>query len=401
MKKVKLIKIEPDANNNKIYLMEDNENGNFTAQWGRVEGHLSSMTYSMSSWDKKYKEKLRKGYEDVTYLFIDENTTTNNSKTEVKQISNNVIKQLVDKLQAYANKTVVENYSVTTDNVTQKQVDTAQELINNLLDNNDKEDINKILVKLFKIIPRKMKHVKDHLLIELSDLDKIIDKEQKLLDVMQGQIKVNNLQKQDVKEEVDNHKDILQLMGLTIEEVSPKEVDYIKEKLGEIKNKYKNAYKVINKRTQERFNKCLDNAKDKKIYTFWHGSRNENIWSIIDNGLVLRPTNAVISGKMFGYNIYFADKARKSYGYTSGKGSYWAKGNSDIAIMLLYDVHVGKQYHIYKHTRECYDLCAEKLEKLGNYDSIYAHGGVDLINDEFIVCKESQLTIKYLVELQG
>ena len=65
--------------------------------------------------------------------------------------------------------------------------------------------------------------------------------------------------------------------------------------------------------------------KNKKL--LWHGSRNENWMSIISNGLILNP-NAVITGKMFGQGIYFAPKSRKSFGYTSYDGSYWARGNS-------------------------------------------------------------------------
>jgi len=38
---------------------------------------------------------------------------------------------------------------------------------------------------------------------------------------------------------------------------------------------------------------------------FFHGSRNENWWNIIKNGLQLNP-NAKITGKMLGHGIYLA-----------------------------------------------------------------------------------------------
>jgi poly [ADP-ribose] polymerase len=257
-------------------------------------------------------------------------------------------------------------------------------------------------------MPRKMGRVSDHLITidnYSSKFNKLIDDEQKLLDVMEGQVKVANLNKTNntdiIKEETSKSLTLLEAMGLIIEPTSDSDVLVIKKQLGEIADKYSNSYKIINKKTQTKFDNFISKITNKKTELFWHGSRNENWWSIIDTGLVLRPSNAVISGKMFGYNLYFADKARKSYGYTSGRGSYWARGNSDEAIMGLYRVHLGNQYHIYKHTSECYNLCDKKLKELGNYDSIYAHGGVDLRNDEFIIPLESQCTIEYLVELKG
>ncbi|MFR1480267.1 MAG: hypothetical protein ACLSB9_33645 [Hydrogeniiclostridium mannosilyticum] len=79
---------------------------------------------------------------------------------------------------------------------------------------------------------------------------------------------------------------------------------------------------------------------------FWHGSRTENWWSILRTGLVLRPTNSVINGKMFGYGLYFAPRARKSVGYTSLRGSYWAGGHSNYGFMALYEVVYGKPYDV-------------------------------------------------------
>jgi poly [ADP-ribose] polymerase len=113
-------------------------------------------------------------------------------------------------------------------------------------------------------------------------------------------------------------------------------------------------------------------------------------------GLLIRPSNAVHSGSMFGDGIYFADKFQKSFGYTSGRGSYYAGGSSNEAILALYDVHVGEQKHIKHHDSSCYSLSAKVLAKDG-FDSVFAHGGADLRNNEYIVYQSPQSTIKYLV----
>jgi poly [ADP-ribose] polymerase len=121
----------------------------------------------------------------------------------------------------------------------------------------------------------------------------------------------------------------------------------------------------------------------------------------METGLVLRPTNAVISGKMFGYGTYFADKARKSYGYTSGRGSYWANGSADEAIMALFDVHLGNSLDVQRRESWMGSLNETQLKVKGDYDSLFAKGGVDLINNEYITYNQDQSTIKFLIQLKG
>jgi poly [ADP-ribose] polymerase len=115
---------------------------------------------------------------------------------------------------------------------------------------------------------------------------------------------------------------------------------------------------------------------------------------------VLRPANAVISGKMFGYGLYFADKFRKSLNYSSLYGSYWARGNAHKAYLAVYEVHTGTQLHVKHHEPWCGLLTEERLKAKGQqYDSVFAEGGADLVNNEYIVYNEAQCTIKYLVEV--
>ena len=171
--------------------------------------------------------------------------------------------------------------------------------------------------------------------------------------------------------------------------------------MGDNSKIFKKVYKVINLRTQKAFDQHLRGAKSKKTELFWHGSRNENWLSIMKAGLVLRPANAVINGKMFGYGLYFVDKFQKSLNYTSHRGAYWTGGTSKKAFLALYDVHVGKQLKIQKHAAWCYELSEKNLKKQGaNYDSLFAKGGADLINNEYIVYNSAQSTIRYLVEVQ-
>jgi len=103
---------------------------------------------------------------------------------------------------------------------------------------------------------------------------------------------------------------------------------------------------------------------------------------------------------MYGAGTYFADQARKSLGYTSLQGSYWAQGCSNEAFMGLYQVHLGNMLEKQKHEGWMYNLNEKRLKELGQYDSFFAKGGIDLCNNEYIIYNEDKSSIKYLVELR-
>jgi poly [ADP-ribose] polymerase len=406
---VKLILISGLVNSNKFYHMTENTDNTFKVEFGRVGANPQTQTYPMSKWDATYKSKTKKGYKDNTDLFIVENVDTKDTGTKIKDFistrSSSVV-SLVKKLQAWATGSVEKNYTVSAENVTEKQVVRAQEVLDSIvnfdLSKTNIKTFNSLLLEFYGIVPRKMKNVKLHLINEDDNLtdtkNKIIIDEQATLDVMVGQVKLNtpNLDiNNDGVEDVQT--DMIKASGLEIVEVTDKTIiDQIKKLMGSNSNQFKEAYEVINIKTQSLFGNHLTNVKNKITELFWHGSRNENWWSIMTSGLIIRPSNAVHTGSMFGNSIYFASKCQKSIGYTSRRGSYWAKGNSDEAILALYDVHVGEQKHIYKHDSSCYKLSHDIINKDG-FDSVYAHGGADLRNDEFMVYQAKQCTIKYLV----
>ena len=57
-------------NNNKYYKMIPHGDI-FEVEYGRVGATCQHASYSMSQWDKKYKEKIKKGYVDQTHLVQD------------------------------------------------------------------------------------------------------------------------------------------------------------------------------------------------------------------------------------------------------------------------------------------------------------------------------------------
>ena len=376
----KLIMVTKE-NNNKYYNMKENGDGTFLAEYGRVEGGRQTKTYPMSKWDSVLKSKIAKKYKDVTGLFSE----VVGEEKDLFQLSNAEVKRMIKMLDAYSKGSVQQNYSVSSKSVTKAMIDEAQGHIDSLLSitkkGTTKDEFNDALLEVFHIIPRKMGKVNDYLI----DFD----------------IKSNKDLEQETGDDQEQI-DILKVMGIDMDVVTDsKEIAKIKKLMGPEANLFKSAFKVKNHGTQGEFDGWVSKSNDKKTELFWHGSRNENWMSILTSGLVLRPTNAVISGKMFGYGTYFADKFKKSLGYTSLRGSYWASGSSNKAFLSLYKVHVGNQLHIKNHKSWCYDLTEKNLKSRGSeYDSLWAEGGADLRNDEFIVYNQAQTTIEYIVEVE-
>lgn len=388
-------------NNNKYYRMIPHGD-TFEVEYGRVGASCQHASYSMSQWDKKYNEKIKKGYVDQTHLVQDliqkEQPKT---KDGYKEIENKAIAEIVQRLQDMAHKKIQANYKVSSQQVTQAMVDEAQNVIDNLMNKTTLKEFNNTLLTLFTVIPRKMGNVNDYIAKGEDDFARILKDEQDLLDVMRGQVVTHIVQDEPAESVEEKQETILEAMGLVFEPTTDEDVKMIKNLLGDCRDKFYRAWRVTNVKTQKRFDDFVEKEKISNTKLLWHGSRNENWWSIINTGLVLRPTNAVITGKMFGYGIYYAPKARKSLGYTSLSGSYWARGNSNSAFMAIMDVAYGKPYDVHSFDSKYYDFNYEKLQRAcPGANCLHAHAGSMLRNDEIIVYKEDQCTIKYLVELR-
>jgi poly [ADP-ribose] polymerase len=391
------------ANNNKYYEMKEKEDGTFAVHYGRVGASQATRSYPIKDWDSKLREKMAKGYVDHSSLIADAATGQ-----EFLPIADAAVRKLMDELAACARQSIFRNYHVAADQVTKRQVEKAQQLLDELAGqlrpSKNSEAFNEKLLELYQIIPRKMKNVRDHLIAspitkkDIPAIEEMLANEQATLDVMRGEVDMLEEQK---SQSAKTEQTLLDALGLRAEEVTEgKLIRQIKSAMGADAARFSRAFKVTNLRHQQQFDERLASSHNKKVELLWHGSRNENWLSILQSGLVLRPANAVISGKMFGYGLYFADKCRKSLNYTSLHGSYWARGRQAKAWLALYDVHLGKPLKIKKHEGWCCELTQDKLRQKGaDYDSVFAQGGVDLLNNEYIVYHENQCSIRYLVEV--
>lgn len=393
MKQVELICVTKN-NNNKYYRMSENSDGTWTATWGRVGASENTMRYSMSVWDKKYNEKIKKGYKDITELKKEVKVTS------FKDIEDKEVLDFLLELKKYSKQALIDNYTVTSEQVTQAQIDKAQKILNDLSYFMSKKTFNRskidsYLTELYTTVPRRMNNVKNYLLNGDGDLNKarqILMREQDSIDNMAQAVATQNSSSEESVT-------LEEALNIEVQRITEEEKELILKSMGENSHRFKRAFRVVNKKTQPKFDEQKNKSFKKWTKLLWHGSRNENWLSILKFGLQIRPTCAVYTGSMFGDAIYLADKCKKSMGYTSLSGSYWARGSNKQAFIALFEVNTGMEYRIKKHESWMYKLTYQKLQELGQFDSVFAEGGVDLINNEYMVYKPEQVTVKYIVEI--
>lgn len=422
------------VDHNKFYDMFE-RNGECHCLWGRRQdgyefGKSGKLTVKpLHEWDKIYSSKVAKGYEDKSYLYEDlvtaQVTGSANDANLYAPIQNPKIAEIVDRLQKYANDVIKANYSVKAGQVTKIMVDETQKYIDELVYCINPIDLNRfnyLLNEIFKIISRSMTRVEMYLVCDknpdwpifLKDpekyLKKVIQREQDLLDIMRGQI-ITPVKGQKVVTQAGNKHTILELNGIRMEEVSAKDIEEIKKRMGSNAHRFVNAWRVVNEKQETAYNAyCKEEGLRKRdCKLLWHGTRSENVWSILKTGLVLRPQNAVITGKMLGRGLYFAPDFLKSRNYTSARGTTWASGKDNTGFMILHAVAYGNPYNlnsfgVISQSFEYKDLRKLKDANGNKYHSVHAHKGMDtgwsaLKADEIVVYKEEQVMPLFLVEI--
>jgi poly [ADP-ribose] polymerase len=249
-----------------------------------------------------------------------------------------------------------------------------------------------------------MSNVEDFLAKYPYEFQTILQKEQDLIDVLLTSIQ--SLESAGTKDQVS----LLGSLGITIRPVTKEEGEHLHGKLmsngdwdirnalmGTSSKRYRRAWRITNLKTQDRFDKYRHSfSKKKYVKELFHGSKTSNFLSILKNGLIIRPTST--NGSMYGRGLYFADDADKSMGYGSQSyGSRWVHGNADKGYLAVFDVMLGDMY---LHTSYDSSLNWDKLQRIAKgKDSVFAKKeNTGLRKNEYIIYKESQATIKYLIE---
>ena len=389
-----LVMINADNNNNKFYHMKEVSGGEFEVTYGRVGKSGTTRTYPMCQWDTKYNEKIRKGYEDVTDLHAEKTV-----ETDFRDDNDKVVNELMKKLIGFSKKFISKHYSVSDNEVTPAMVEEAQYIIGELKNKVERDAIstgefNYRLEKLFTTIPRSMGRVKDFMAENPKDFMDILEREQETLNVMKASVAQNG------KVENKGNKTVLEALNLDIRECTDGEMKTIISHIEPAnRGRVKRAFRVENKDTENRFNTfCKKNDyNDGDIEYYFHGSRNQNWYGILSEGLKLNP-DAPITGKMWGYGLYSSPNAGKALNYASLRDCYWNSESANVGYMAVFKVALKNPKHFSKHTPEVGRATQKTMDKWGT-DGVYAHAGASLKRDEVIVYREEQMTIRYLLEI--
>jgi poly [ADP-ribose] polymerase len=388
------------ANNNKFYDMFEGDDGYFDVQYGRIgNSSVAKGRYPMSQWKSKYNEKIHKGYVDQTRL-KEEVIVKVKRDEEYQPIQNKYAAEITQKLMSFASQALSSNYEISQKSVTQKMVDEAQKQLSNMIRMTDMYDFNEALLKLFTIIPRRMSRVGDYLARSNVDFPTILRREQNLLDVMAGEVLIAPPQPESSSDKVHNMT-ILDQFGLEINRVDDDDVRAITRLMTDQASLFHKAWKITNNTTEVKYKQCLVKNDIKTTKLLFHGSRNENFWNIVKFGLLLNPGKVMTTGSMFGHGLYFAPRAKKSIGYTSLENSYWARGRSDTAYLALYEVAYGTPYIVYDHNYNIGRMDYQTIKEQHKSDCLHAKADQGMLrNDEIVVYKEDQATIRYLIEMK-
>ena len=407
-----LVMVDGMNNHNKFYEITENADGSLDCSYGRVD--KSAMHHHYAPHEKQFDtlkwEKEAKGYTDVTSLHAVKET---NSPDRAKELSyapveDPVVQAALERMIEASRMFIKNNYTIKAQDVTPKMISEAENDIRRLSDIAERKDsaalwrFNEVLTELFTDIPRAMNKVSNHLAQSTDDFDKIITRENQMLQNLKSAVQMSA--PVPVKDGSNKTMTVLEARGLTMRQTSFKEEDRIVDHLGkdyqgDVERRFVRAFAVENLKTRENYEqyKKDHNITAKGVKLFYHGSKVENWYSIMSTGMSLNP-DAKVTGKMFGQGLYFAPECRKALNYMDCKGSRWNNGQQDTGYTAIYSVALGKVYEPNRILGSSF-----KPKDLPNgCDSVFAskrNPHLGLANDEYIVYSQDACTIKYMMEM--
>ena len=436
VEKVSLIQVNIENNNNKVWYGTLYDNGDVLLQWGRVgkkineklkEGAGESFLRSKERAKRKGK-KGEIGYTDLNIVEGSEHEkqssgggskAVNNgalkaiAKKQIKH-SNPIVAKLIDYLtqQNVHNITSFSGGKITYSDatglfstplgiITQENIDEARIVLSEIADLVTEGKYGKRMTdlssRLLVLSPRDIGMRKFDIDSEWSDISKV-QVQNTVLDGLQASLAsvTSTTTKKTAKAKKDDPNVFNTQLELIEDNATFKKVydNYVKMRSsmhGCSHYKPKQVWSVNIASMHDAYAKRVK-AVGGEIQGY-HGTGSENLLSLIKTGFLVRPpSNAAISGKMYGQGTYFAPahvkgSASKSTNYSLG---YWAGKSSSRTFVLICDVAMGKHYvprGSIQRIPAGYDSCWAKKNQSG------------VLNDECIVYKDNQANIRYLVEL--
>ena len=425
LKEIKLIKVENGtdpktglpANNNKYWTGRLYDDDSWTAEWGRVgcANPDSGTWHGTNKFESKVREKLsdKKGYTEVKTVgaavvnqssgsAVKDRDLHDIAKSQLLKVSNptleRLIKRFVDANVHKITSSTQITYNSTTGLfatplgvVTIEGLTEARTLLAEIAPlvraRKFGTQVDQLLCKYLRIIPQSLGMRRFTTETVIPD-DNAIQKQNDLIDSLESSYQATitapvvpgntpaKAQEQVFKVDLD----------VLTDQAERNRLDRFYEQSKKRMHNYDNVrVKEIFKVTIHDMNNGFE-RKTVPIEEVFHGTSQANCLSILKSGLkVSPPSTAAIAGKMFGNGVYGAKNSTKSLGYSMGR---WGQGGvGDSGWLFICDFAMGK-------TEVVHSSCNPSR----GYDSIWAKAGSSLSNDELIVYRNSQVTIKYLLE---
>ena len=397
-----MVCINPSGNNYKFYwLRPSSVNGKTTfvdATYGRLGSEPGERfgvkelqnPYTSKMYWIRYYEKLSKGYEDMTDIYLEKSKTSSKKKKKKETSKNDASSKLYEMLVRFARHVVnrvVADPNIVTKSMVKKSKALYQKLEKYSASENF-EKFNETLLKLLMVCPRSVEEVQVWLAHSSDDFEEILDREMALINAMEAVAS-----EQDTPETPE--KPAENLWGMDIDIHSP---DKNEEKaiLGLVaKNMQREVQEVFMVRPKgqyERFEKYCKDHNISKTESLFHGSGKENWYSITKNSLLLpQNNNARKTGQALGAGLYFGNHAKKSSHYTQGEDTY---------ILGVFDVAYGKPMMIKDTDHHCYQRHNQaELDSKGCDCLHYTRIGSDWA-DEIVVFNENAACLKALIVMK-
>ncbi len=421
IEEIRLINVEADVNMNRWWTGRLYDTGDVETLWGRVGNSGQSKLFpgaGRSFLLEKQREKVKKGYTELKTVGGPASPVAVQSKvvgnSELKQIAKaQIIKsgsptlnRLIDRLVEANVHRITSSTQITFNSstglfstplgiVTPDGITEARNLLVTINQGVIRRDyqsprMREAFNQFMRIVPQNVGMKRFDVNTIFPDIASV-QKQSDVLDSLEASYQALQTQKPTVPST--NSKPMEQVFQVDLD-MLPQGAEYDRLNRwfeGSKKSMHRDAcrYRVVQIYTVNIH--AMTNAFESKtvpIKEVWHGTSQANVLSILKTGLrTSPPSTAAIAGKMFGNGIYGADVSTKSLNYSIGN---WGQGGrGDAAWLFVCQFAMGKTQQVTRQKPSGADP---------GYDSIYAKGGYDLYNDEFIVFRNSQVKITHLLE---
>lgn len=398
----RLIYTDLVANNNKYWDIELNGPTVIT-RWGRVGATsgqsksfpLGSEASAQAFFDKKIREKMKKGYTKQRTVATSGETVAVAQKVKIAHAGDKETSQLIDFLvkrnihQIEGMTSVrMEAGRLTTPlgPVTVEGLDEAELILGKMAAVSKPADLASLANAYMRIVPRNigMRRVDPAALFGTTSL---LQKEQATIDSLRAV--VNDLA--DKANQATQSDPAVFETKLELVAAGSTEFVHLSKLFLKSQNRHhtsaglqlRRAWKMSIAAQEAAFETGLT-----PIMELWHGTQDSNLLSILKNGFIIpKPSQGIkITGRMYGDGVYFSDQSTKALNYAGG---FWGGSGSQRPFMLLNDVAMGRQFIA---QRPFSGGCPK------GYDSTFAKAGSAVRNNEMIAYRLSQIRSKYLCE---